>query len=80
MEFPSTTVTSVKANFATKRISIAFSMAINEGSMENADTLAQYTGKDAGPVDLVITPRRLPLFPVGGTYDSDVHVSESGQA
>jgi ABC-type amino acid transport system permease subunit len=47
MEFPSTTVTSVKANFATKRITIAFSMAINEGSMENADTLAQYTGKDA---------------------------------
>jgi len=69
MEFPSTTVTSVKANFATKRITIAFTLAINEDSMKAADTLAQYTEKDAGPVDLVITPRQLPLFtPSTGTF------------
>jgi hypothetical protein len=69
MEFPSATVTSVKANFATKRIAIAFTLAINEESMATADELAEYAVKDAGPVDLVITPRQLPLFiPGTGTY------------
>jgi hypothetical protein len=62
MEFPSATVTSVKANFATKRITIAFTLAINEDSMEAAEELADYTEKDAGKVDLVFTPRQLPLF------------------
>lgn len=66
MEFPSATVTSVKANFATKRITIAFTLAINEDSMATADELAEYTKKDAGKVDLIITPRQPPLFIVGG--------------
>jgi hypothetical protein len=70
MEFPAATVTSVKANFATKRITVAFTLAINEGSMAAADKLAEYTAKDAGPVDLVITPRQLPLFKIAGIYDS----------
>jgi hypothetical protein len=62
MEFPSSTVTSGKANFVTKRITISFSMAINEDSMAAADELADYTEKDASKVDLVITPKQPKLL------------------
>jgi len=69
MDFPSVKVTSVKANFATDQITITFTLTANEGSMDAADKLAEYAKKDAGPVDLVITPRQLPLFiPGAGTF------------
>ena len=65
MEFPSAQVTSVKANFATRRITIAFTLAINEDSMAAADDLAAYTDKDASTVDLNIVPRQPALFIAG---------------
>ncbi len=55
-EFQTAKVTSVKANFTTKRITIAFSIAINEDSLAAADELAKYIEKDAGTVGLTIVP------------------------
>ena len=62
MKFPTVQVTSVKANFATWRITIAFTLAINEDSMAAAAELAKYAIKSAGAVGLSITPLQPPLL------------------
>jgi len=56
---------SVKADLAKKEISISFTMPMNDENTETANELSQYVGKDAGHVELSITPRQIPMFKTG---------------
>lgn len=53
------TVKAVKADIAKSMISITFTMEKTPENMEQAEELAQYIEKE---VDLVITPKQLPMF------------------
>ena len=61
MQFLKCKVNSVKANIATGELTIAFSMNINDGVMEAAESLALYVDKDAGKVELRVLPDQPPL-------------------
>ena len=62
MEFNAAAVKSIKANLASKEISITFSIALNDENMLAAEILAVYTEKNAGKVDVTIGRRWSPLL------------------
>jgi hypothetical protein len=51
----------VKADFSKREITLTFTVSMDEETAETATELAQYTMEDAGPVDLVVSPRQLSL-------------------
>jgi hypothetical protein len=61
MEFPHCQVKSVKADIAAGEIRIAFSLALNDDSMETAQALSMYVDKDRGKVEVRVIPEQLPL-------------------
>jgi hypothetical protein len=56
MEFPSAHVKAVKADIAAGELTISFRLAINEQSMETADLLGTYVGKDGSMVEVEVIP------------------------
>jgi len=62
MEFPNCKVKAVKADIAADELTISFRMAINEESMDVADLLSTYAGKDGGQVEVRVIPNQ-PALP-----------------
>jgi hypothetical protein len=54
----------VKADFSKREITLTFTVSMDEETAETATELAQYTMEDAGPVDLVVSPRQPSLMNV----------------
>ena len=54
----------VKADIAKREITISFTFNMDDEELAIAEELSQYVDKDAGEVELLITPRQLPMFPV----------------
>ena len=52
----------VKADLTKQTITIAFEIDKTDGAMAEAEQLAFYADKDAGLVDVLVTPRQLRMF------------------
>ena len=76
MQFPSCLVKSVKADIANGKLTISFSLPLNDETMREAETLGSYMDKHQGEVDLLITPQQVPLFTVQkiGMTPAEYHV------
>jgi len=53
---------SLKADIAKKEITISFVADMTQENLSEADDLAFYVDKDAGDVEILITPRQQKLF------------------
>ena len=53
---------SLKADIAKKEITISFVADMNEENLAEADELAFYVAKDAGDIEILITPRQQKMF------------------
>jgi hypothetical protein len=49
-------VKSVKADLAKHELTLSFTVYMDEESLETAGELSQFTGEDAGPVELKVMP------------------------
>jgi ribosomal protein L16/L10AE len=56
MEFPQCKVKSVKADIVAGEISIAFTLKLNDDSLEAAEALSMYVDKDQGKVEVRVIP------------------------
>ncbi|TRZ51170.1 hypothetical protein D4S03_05525 [bacterium] len=61
MKFQQCKVKSIKADIANGELTISFGMAIDDDSMETAERLAIYVGKDASKVEVRVVPQQPPL-------------------
>jgi hypothetical protein len=62
MNFLKCKVEGVKADLATGKIKLSFSVAYNDDNMTEAEALAFYVDKDGGDVELRILPDQPALF------------------
>lgn len=49
-------VNGIKADVAKKELTLTFKLTLDEESLSTAEELAQYTGEDAGAVELTVRP------------------------
>lgn len=61
MEFLQCKVKSVKADIVAGEITIAFTLKLNDDSLESAEALSLYVDKDQGKVEVRVIPDQPPL-------------------
>jgi hypothetical protein len=62
MKFPSCKIKGIKSDLVAETISLTFVCDLNTENTEAAYVLSNYADKDAGHVEVSITPQQLPLF------------------
>jgi hypothetical protein len=62
MEFHKCKVKSIRADIANGEITISFGLSIDSKSLAIAAELANYADKNAGHVEVQVTPQQLPLI------------------
>jgi hypothetical protein len=76
MEFPNARVKSVRADIGSGEITISFSLALNDDSLEAAKELAFYDDKDQGQVGVTVIPQQPALMLHGSTPTFSTVVSD----
>jgi hypothetical protein len=56
-------VKAVRADVGRQELTLVFSVRLDEESLDAAQELAQFLDKDAGDVEIKISPRQIPLLP-----------------
>lgn len=64
---------SVKADLAKKELTLTFTVHMDEESNATAEELAQFTGEDAGAVELRVMPYQRSFLTQEVTLTADVH-------